>query len=97
MMTQGVMEAHCGFTPTAFCGGVGRQTPTDDGDEVKPSTPTNGGGGGVNPSAERMLKTVVATVSPQSIPFWIDLALSKPVNAASEALRVVVKDPACNG
>src|ERR1700674_803363 len=72
--THGVMEANCGPAPVAFPKGVGRQTPTAVGDPTIPRTPTNGGGGGANPSVIRHAQMLSATLCPQAIPACIDLA-----------------------
>src|SRR5215472_1253151 len=62
-----------------------------------PRTPSNGAGGGANPSVRRQAQMASATVCPQVTPAAMDCAFSVRASAASEALTCVVSAAPCVG
>ena len=90
LITQGVIYANCTPAPGKNPGGVGRHWPTA-------TPPTNGGGGGVNPSVLRQAKIVSATFWPHFSPRAIDWLFSTADIGASEAARSLSKVLCCAG
>src|ERR1700739_3217945 len=95
--TQGVMVANCGPAPGAKGGGVGRHTPTAEGELSIPSTPTNGGTGGALPSVWRQAQRASATVWPHAVPALTEEAFSCCRMALREFMRSVASVEFCAG